>query len=330
MAHVSTPASVVHSLAGRLSAERASAARRGPVRSADGVLDYVPRTIFPSNHLWTAFRLRRMLRRTGFERVHLVLIDQPLMEHRILSDAVCVFRPTDIFENGNIACRAHRTIGYSDAVVGTSRGVIDSLTIPENVPTMVLPNGVEFAHFSGAETMPNERRSGFVYVGAVDERFDPAAIMTLAHAMPDETIDIYGPISEDPLPERAVTNVRFHGAIDYDHVPSILAQARVGLLPFKQRQLNAARSPMKLYEYLAAGLYVLSSSVDHHSASLPGVFEYSSDEQMVVSAKNALSSSTLNSEGIAAASRQGWNTKAQELLAFAAKVAPLGDRALRL
>ena len=46
----------------------------------------------------------------------------------------------------------------------------------------------------------------------------------------------------------------------YQSIASELHRARVGLLPLSASRENEGRSPMKLYEYLAAGLRVLARS----------------------------------------------------------------------
>ena len=49
------------------------------------------------------------------------------------------------------------------------------------------------------------------------------------------------------------------GSVDYSKLPQILSQCAVGLLPMSDDASNAGRSPMKFFEYLAAGLPVVST-----------------------------------------------------------------------
>jgi hypothetical protein len=95
-----------------------------------------------------------------------------------------------------------------------------------------------------------------VYVGALDRRFDWPTVAGLARSAPTVRIDIFGPAASRPpsLP----ANVFLPGPVDYTDLPRTLARYRVGLLPLSDEETNIGRSPMKLYEYLASGLNVLT------------------------------------------------------------------------
>ncbi|HEU4324972.1 MAG TPA: glycosyltransferase family 4 protein [Roseiflexaceae bacterium] len=60
---------------------------------------------------------------------------------------------------------------------------------------------------------------------------------------------------------------RFTGAVDYDAVPELLAGATVGVAPFNTAPHPALRaagffwSPLKIYEYMAAGLPVVTADI---------------------------------------------------------------------
>ena len=57
------------------------------------------------------------------------------------------------------------------------------------------------------------------------------------------------------------SNVIFAGRRPYAAVPSILACLDVGLIPFRLGPEGLHASPIKLYEYLAAGLPVISTPI---------------------------------------------------------------------
>jgi glycosyltransferase involved in cell wall biosynthesis len=57
----------------------------------------------------------------------------------------------------------------------------------------------------------------------------------------------------------ALPNVRVEPAVAHDEVPRVLSGFDVGLIPFRLTALTAAVNPNKLYEYLAAGLPVVST-----------------------------------------------------------------------
>ena len=68
--------------------------------------------------------------------------------------------------------------------------------------------------------------------------------------------------------------MQFAGAVPYEDVPTYLAQADVGLAPFTPSAFPALRlgwfwSPIKIFEYLAAGLAVVTIGIDELHALLP-------------------------------------------------------------
>ncbi len=64
----------------------------------------------------------------------------------------------------------------------------------------------------------------------------------------------------------------FHlAAVSYDRLPEILSQFTLGIIPFRYNELTAGVNPNKLYEYLAAGLPVVSTRFSHEVQKFPEV-----------------------------------------------------------
>jgi glycosyltransferase involved in cell wall biosynthesis len=59
--------------------------------------------------------------------------------------------------------------------------------------------------------------------------------------------------------------IRVLPPIPHDQVPQLLAWAHVGVLPFPDEQRFRVSSPIKLFEYMAAGLPVLATRIDCHT-----------------------------------------------------------------
>jgi glycosyltransferase involved in cell wall biosynthesis len=57
----------------------------------------------------------------------------------------------------------------------------------------------------------------------------------------------------------SLANIRLLGSQPYQALPELLAQVDVAMIPFMIDDLIKATSPIKLYEYLAAGLPVIST-----------------------------------------------------------------------
>jgi glycosyltransferase involved in cell wall biosynthesis len=99
-----------------------------------------------------------------------------------------------------------------------------------------------------------------VYAGAIDNRFGVALLLALARARPDVEFVLIG--SGTAVAEIAASrleNVHLLGIRPYADLPAYLQHANVGLLPLNAHPANAGRSPMKFYEYAAAGLPIAAS-----------------------------------------------------------------------
>lgn len=127
---------------------------------------------------------------------------------------------------------------------------------------LLLPNACEFERFSEAarDDLQFETQPVIGYVGSVESWFDWSLVAQVAMALPDVAIQIVGPAHDVPctLP----TNIRVVGRIPYEDVPAVMSSFDVGIIPFAQNEkLNAGISPIKLYEYLAAGKPVVGTAL---------------------------------------------------------------------
>lgn len=127
-----------------------------------------------------------------------------------------------------------------------------------------VPNGVDFRHFSEAtEFNEPHMRPTLGYVGALHSWFDAQLVATVAAMLPNWDIILVGPILLEPNQRQSLQlpNIQFLGRQPYDALPKIIAGFDVSMIPFILTDLIKGTSPIKLYEYLAAGLPVVSTSM---------------------------------------------------------------------
>ena len=135
-----------------------------------------------------------------------------------------------------------------------------------------LPNGVEVERFLAppdSSLVPDEiARSGgrpaAGYVGALARWVDSDLLGDLARLRPDWDFFLVGEALDDSfdrLESEHPSNVHFLGPRPYRAIPSILASFDAGLIPFRAGAEGSNASPIKLYEYLAAGLPVLATPI---------------------------------------------------------------------
>ena len=131
------------------------------------------------------------------------------------------------------------------------------------------PSSVDLDHFRQARSttvVPADQaaigRPRVGYAGVIDERVDLDLIDSVAAARPDWQVVLVGPVVKIPadlLPSRP--NIHQLGMKTYQELPGYLAGWDVGWMPFARNAATRFISPTKTPEYLAAGLPVVSTSI---------------------------------------------------------------------
>ena len=101
-------------------------------------------------------------------------------------------------------------------------------------------------------------------VGVHDERLDVAAIEAIARHDPRWTVLVIGPIRHGDVDMdhlRSLPNVHVLGGRPVTMLPAYLKAMDVALIPYKLNELTRNIFPLKLYEYLAAGVPVVSAAL---------------------------------------------------------------------
>ena len=104
-----------------------------------------------------------------------------------------------------------------------------------------------------------------LFTGAISAvKLDIALLAELARARRDWSIALVGPVGlGDPTTDvsalAAEPNVHLLGPRPYESLPSVLRGADAGLIPYVRSALTDSIFPMKVYEYLAAGLPVVAT-----------------------------------------------------------------------
>ena len=155
-------------------------------------------------------------------------------------------------------------------------------------------------------------------VGVHDERLDTAALEALSAADPEWQIVLVGPVVHGDVDEerlRALPNVHFLGGKTVAELPAYLKALDVALIPYKLNELTRNIFPLKLYEYLAAGLPVVAAALPElapHSDSLSlasGPEEYPA----LVKAALAADSPAARAARSAAVAGETWEKRVDEM-----------------
>ncbi len=177
-----------------------------------------------------------------------------------------------------------RLLRVADAVIVCSERLFE-LKRSRAKRLYLIPNGVEVERYrfvcaqspgdpgfaEAEEKLPvPEKPQGwpkpvFGYTGTLHpDRVDTDLILALASAYPSGTIALIGPNllrPEDRARLEQFPNVRIVGAVPYAELQSWMRAFDVCIVPHQVTPFTESLNPLKLFEYLAAGLPVVSTDV---------------------------------------------------------------------
>lgn len=137
--------------------------------------------------------------------------------------------------------------------------------------TILCPNAVDYGHFH-QETVPpppsdlqpflNKPIIG--YTGALAHWFDYELLLQCARMCPEYNFVLIGKILHDDYydyPWYEYPNIHYLGVKSYQQLPEYVAHFTVATIPFRVNKITLATSPVKLFEYFAAGKPVVSTAL---------------------------------------------------------------------
>lgn len=259
--------------------------------------------------LWLLpLRLLRPLRRT--RRPLLVMDTRTMMMPR--EDTVNLrIRVRGLFL-GTMDWMANR---WADGRTAITRRMAEVMKIPPQKLWGVWPSGVKPEQFVQAQTLrrwpTGDEPVHIIYVGAMEyERrlmtFCEAVVRARAEGM-NLVFTLVGDGRErEDLEAFAAKHdfIHMRPPVPHEQIPQVLAEAHVGVLPFPDETKFQVSSPIKLFEYMAAGMAILATKIVCHTDVI-------SDEGCVFWAEPG-------EEGLLAALRRVWASRA-ELAAMGAR-----------
>ena len=260
--------------------------------------------------------------------IDLLLFDDPRLVglEKLLKPASVFYRPTDLYSemknDPKLISAERQLLSRSDGVIATSHPVLlHALTLKPGLPHVLLENGVDHPHFSRVSPEPEELASiphpRVLYVGAIDFRFDYSMVNYLAEKFPEVQFVIVGPGDLARLRLLLKANIHVLGPKPYAKIPGFLQHSDVGILPLLDNMTNSGRSPMKLYEYGAAGLPVIARFTQELSRRHESFVHLFRSNEEAVEMLRGLLDQPIDRQAITASCQpHSWATKMSALLTF--------------
>lgn len=201
---------------------------------------------------------------------------------------------------------------FADAQIAITEKMAELVKIPPHQLVGTWPSGVDVEKFSLTPPIRQWAHNGdpvqLIYIGSLLKKRNPLALCEAVKAVSAAGVNVqltlYGDGEERPnieaFAQKAGEMIRIEPPVPHDAVPRLLNQAHVGVtsLPEPDDEKYQASSPVKLFEYMAAGLPILGTSNLCHTNVLNG-------------APYAFWAESPSKEALAHALRQIWEQRAE-------------------
>ena len=286
---ISNPISPIH----RLFANNEQLAERERIHDLGGekienMIYYVPKTLFPPQNKpllslrfilshWYKFsypNILQYIKEKGFGSVDVLWFDSPMFS--FLLDKIeyenSILRLADYSKGFSSVSNNQYNVEIEianrvDTIIYSAKNLKEKYTdIKDKSKMHYVSNGVDLTFIQESDkSQPVEYENISspiaVYIGALHEWFDVDLVYKSAISLPEYSFVIIGPVERDLRQLEELDNVFILGKKPHERIAQFLCNADVGIIPFdtvNHIELIESINPLKLYEYFACGLPVVS------------------------------------------------------------------------
>lgn len=255
----------------------------GPKRVKDDLHVFTPLVLpFPHNRMAIAANRRilkadinRHRRRFDMEDFQLwAFLPNSVEYFGMLGEQLRVYYCTDEFSQFSymdgkaMVEKERRLMEQADIVFTTSRSLLEAKR-PFNRETHLASHGVDHAHFATAlegdapvaPELAGLKGPIIGFFGFIHDWIDIDLVAHVARRRPDWNIVMIGRVETDIALATGLPNVHWIGRRTYESLPAYCRGFSLGIIPFRINELTRHVNPIKLREYLSAGLPVVSTAL---------------------------------------------------------------------
>ncbi len=213
-------------------------------------------------------------------------------------------------------------LSRADLVIVSSEKLYQAKRI-YNKNTFIITHGVDFEHFERRnyinKPIPEElkgiKKPIIGFYGLIENWVDLDLFEHLARNKPEWSLVLIGKSIVSLKSLKKYSNIHFLGPINYQKLPQYSLNFDAALMPFKINELTIFVNPLKMFEYMASGLPIVSTH-------LPELDKYSKIVKLAASKEEFLEKinecleekdKSYILEGIKIASKETWQKKAEAI-----------------
>jgi len=226
-----------------------------------------------------------------------------------------------------------RLIEKSNLVIVSSSRLYETKS-RYNPNTFLVTHGVDVAHFRNAclpaTAAPDDctelRHPVIGFFGLIADWVDIEIIRYLAASRPEWSFLLIGEVQTDVSSLRELPNVHLLGRRTYQSLPAYCKMFDVAVLPFIVNELTLAANPLKVREYLAAGLPVVATPLPE-VVRLNGLLRTASTQEEFLGQIEALLNEGRRGPSLAVSrlmEPESWDEKVEQLSRIIADVRAAG------
>ncbi len=253
----------------------------------------------------------------------------------------CVDRWWEFQEYNAAEMRAcHEILCREADHVFASAKVLEADCLPFTSRVTYLPHGVQWEHFRPAAETPSPPRPSDLpadgpvagFFGLLDAWVDQDLLVQVARRIAPAHLGLVGHARVDVSRLEAEPNIHLLGRKPFAELPAYAAAFDVGLIPFAVNELTTAVNPIKLREYLSAGLPVVSTALPEllPFADRPGTDLVSGRDDFIAAVVRRLAAPPGPADRLALSDTmraESWEGRVAEILRVVAPIVRTGTAA---
>lgn len=271
-------------------------------------------------------QIKRALRKLKFKNViNYVFIPSAALLAGALNEDLIIYHCVDEYTafsdvpSQPIAILEEDLLKKSDLVI-VSADLLYQSKVKHNPRTVIVRHGVDYTHFSKAlnantkvpDDIENLPRPIIGFYGLVEDWVDVRLMAKVAQSFSQGSLVVLGKVKTDISALEKLPNAHILGRKPYSELPNYCKGFDVALNPFVINELTLNANPLKVREYLAAGLPVVSTAIPEVEI-LNQCRIGKDDESFIKEIAEALKETRTRGERSEAIKHESWDARVEEI-----------------